>query len=53
MYEHSVTGNRLGSQMRLGLLQRLNSIQCVNVLDKVLEKLFALAQHRPGLWQHI
>lgn len=53
MCEHSVTGNQLTSQMRLGLLQRLNSIQCVNVVDEVLNKLFALAQHGPGLWQHI
>lgn len=53
MCKYSVTGNQLGSQMRLGLLQRLNSIQCVNVVDEVLNKLFALAQLRPGLWQHI
>lgn len=35
MCEHSVTGNQLSSQMQLGLLQSLNSIQCVNVVDEV------------------
>lgn len=39
-----MTGTQLNLQMRLRLLQRLNSIQCVNLVDEVLNELFALAQ---------
>lgn len=54
--EPSVTGTQLNSQMRLGLLQKLNSIQYINLAGEVLNKLFALAlesSRRPGVWQHV